>query len=192
MSVLDPTFYWVLASIMIFDGLFMHLLTWICTHTNLRYRKEQESPIPMTLRIVNSNGNNLLALGVWALFFHFLAPTVLVDTQPSFFMLIWQVFIVLMLYDFFYYIFHRVMHYPKLMPWCHGVHHRVRSPTAGTFLLSLLSLCVHHSMFPSQISPRTFIPLKPLAVSVWSSCRCGYWAPSASFLFWSCLPSTRR
>lgn len=22
------------------------------------------------------------------------------------------------------------MHFPKLMPWCHGVHHRVRSPEA--------------------------------------------------------------
>lgn len=116
---------------MIFEGIFMHILTWICTHTSLRYRPEQESPIPMKLRIINSNGNNILALFVWGLFFHFLSDSTLYDVTPSFLGMIWEVFVVLMLYDFFYYIFHRIMHWPKLMPLCHGVHHRVRSPTAG-------------------------------------------------------------
>ncbi len=129
---LDRTFWTLLGAILVLDGIAMHGLTYIANHVSrLRVRPPQQPPIPLMLRVVNTNLNNLLSLVVWATYFYFLGERTLYVARPaSFATLLYEVFTVLLLYDFMYYIFHRVMHYPKLMPYCHGVHHRVRSPTS--------------------------------------------------------------
>jgi sterol desaturase/sphingolipid hydroxylase (fatty acid hydroxylase superfamily) len=131
MTLFDRYFFVVFGCELLMEGLVMGFLTYLVNYSSMRYRPEQESPIPIPLRVFNTNMNNLLALVVWGVYFHYWGDSTMYDNaRPGFFTMCWEVFAVLVVYDFFYWGFHRVMHYPKLMPYCHGVHHRVRSPTA--------------------------------------------------------------
>lgn len=57
-----------------------------------------------------------------------------------------QVVGALLLYDVLYYVMHRTMHRPALMRLVHGVHHRVRYPTAQD------SIYVHHAELVAGIT----------------------------------------
>jgi sterol desaturase/sphingolipid hydroxylase (fatty acid hydroxylase superfamily) len=52
------------------------------------------------------------------------------DASVSILRVVLEVVGVLMVYDFTYYFFHRVLHHRKLFQLVHGVHHRARNPSA--------------------------------------------------------------
>jgi sterol desaturase/sphingolipid hydroxylase (fatty acid hydroxylase superfamily) len=63
---------------------------------------------------------------------HLLRPFMIAngDEPVSWWKILGQVALVLVVYDFTYYFLHRLMHVKKVMRWVHGVHHKARNPSA--------------------------------------------------------------
>ena len=59
-----------------------------------------------------------------------LAPYTITVTSTPWWMITLQAVGVLVVYDFGYYFLHRFLHIRAIMPYVHGIHHRVRFPSA--------------------------------------------------------------
>lgn len=97
-----------------------------------KYRTATPVPIRVTnlQRYRNIALNMSLSLACYAAAIS-VAPRWLYDAEPTgIAVFAAQVVGALVLYDVLYYVMHRAMHRPRLMRIVHGVHHRVRYPTA--------------------------------------------------------------
>lgn len=131
---MDITFFIAWGAILVFDGVLMGVLTWMASADRFaawRIRRPPKPQIPAMHKTINTQLNNLLSLLIFAAFFYFLGEQTLYRGWPGFIRFFGEVLAVLLLYDFMYYFFHRLMHLRKLMRYCHAVHHRVRFPTSG-------------------------------------------------------------
>ena len=127
-------FFIAWAAILAFDGVLMGSLTWAATAPRLAHLRAKAPQVPAldpALKKVNTLLNNILSLLYFGAFFYFLGDRVLYAGLPRPAHFVGEVLGVLLLYDFMYYFFHRLMHVRGLMRWCHAVHHRVRSPIAN-------------------------------------------------------------
>src|SRR5699024_1196502 len=79
----------------------------------------------------NTMLNNIMSLLFYIAFFYYLGDHVLYAGTPDITTLFGEVLGTLLLYDLMYYFFHRLMHLRKGMKYVHGLHHRVRFPTAN-------------------------------------------------------------
>ena len=98
--------------------------------SNDRIRPPRPNKITLKTKITNVAGNMVVAL-IMIIGSLFLFTEQMITTNSiAWYMVIVEALIVLMLYDFMYYFFHRGMHHPKAMKHCHGTHHYIRHPTA--------------------------------------------------------------
>lgn len=95
-----------------------------------RIRPPKPNRVTLKTKIINVIGNMLIAL-VMIFGGLYLGKAQMVSAiSVAWYWVIAEALGVLLLYDFMYYFFHRAMHYPKVMKYCHGVHHYIRHPTA--------------------------------------------------------------
>jgi sterol desaturase/sphingolipid hydroxylase (fatty acid hydroxylase superfamily) len=130
---MNTTFFIAWATILAFDGLLVGGLTWAATSQRFaayRAKPPQNPAIPLGLKRLNTNLNNVLSLLIFGAYFTFLGDRTLYSGWPTPAHLLGEVLGVLLLYDLMYYFFHRFMHLRNVMRYCHNVHHRVRSPTS--------------------------------------------------------------
>ncbi len=80
---------------------------------------------------LNVGLNNVLALLIFIAFFYHFGADTLYPGWPGTAHFVGETLAVLLLYDCVYYFYHRAMHHPKVMKFVHGMHHKVRFPTAG-------------------------------------------------------------
>lgn len=131
-TVLNKSFFIGWAIILAFDGVLMHFLTWAARSERFgRYRiRNGVNRITPARKQINTNLNNIFSLCIFAAYFYFLGEKTLYAGTPRAVTFIGEVLSVLLLYDFMYYFFHRIMHHPRLMKYVHGIHHYVRNPLA--------------------------------------------------------------
>lgn len=116
-----------------FNAVLLGVLAW--AYASPRFASQRMSmatslrlPWPARARVmvVTSALSLLTVFGfVWALY-----GTAIHDRPVGTSTIVLQTIGVLVLYDFAYYILHRLMHVKKLMRWVHGMHHRARNPSA--------------------------------------------------------------
>lgn len=131
---MSTTFFVCWGAILLFDGALMQFLTWAATSARFgkyRIRSSETYQIPPVRKQVNTQLNNVLSLCIFGAYAYFWGDTTLYAGWPSVTTLIGEVLGVLMLYDFMYYFFHRLMHHRKLMKYVHRIHHCVRFPLAN-------------------------------------------------------------
>lgn len=131
---MDLTFFILWGVILAFDGVLMTVLTRMAEserfqHLRIRTPKPYQRLNPRRKR-ENTMLNNILSLVFYGAFFYYLGDTVLYAGTPDITTLFGEVLGTLLLYDFMYYFMHRAMHFRKGMKYVHGLHHRVRFPTA--------------------------------------------------------------
>jgi sterol desaturase/sphingolipid hydroxylase (fatty acid hydroxylase superfamily) len=131
-TVLNSTFFAIWGAILVADGILVYFLTWAAHSQRFgHYRiRNGVNRITPARKKINTNLNNLFSLAIFAGYFYFLGERTLYAGTPRVTTLLGEVLGVLLLYDFMYYFFHRIMHHPKLMKYVHGIHHFVRNPVA--------------------------------------------------------------
>lgn len=120
--------------ILILDGLLLAALDWAATTgpwARYRVRTPGKNLIPPARKWLNTSLNNLLALLIFIAFLVHFGERLLVPGWPGAAQLLGETLAVLLTYDLAYYVYHRTLHHPRLMKLIHGVHHRVRYPTAS-------------------------------------------------------------
>ena len=123
-----------LALIMGFVFLFNSLAVWAVESSGLKkYRLRNPDVVPLSAtnkypRIVL---NGIFAVGLYFGFAYFFSQYVTHDLGTGPLRVVGEVLAILLLYDFMYYLMHRVLHWPRVMKHVHGRHHVVRNPTAA-------------------------------------------------------------
>lgn len=127
------TFYVLIGATLAFDFALLGVLVWAFHSSRLsayRIPGHQPMKVPAAQRIRTMMGIGTLSFAItvgaiWSL------TGVLLDTAAA---PAWRIALeglaILAVYDFAYYFMHRGFHHPKVMRFIHGVHHRVRHPTA--------------------------------------------------------------
>lgn len=131
---MDSVFVAAWVAILAFDGLLMAGLNWAATSPPLnqyRVRTPGVNRFSKARKLINTHLNNILALLIFIAFLYHLGDSVLVAQWPGVAHFLGETLGVLLLYDLAYYFYHRGLHHPKLMRYIHGVHHKVRYPTAS-------------------------------------------------------------
>ncbi len=131
---MDTTFIYLWIAILAFDGLLMGGLNWAATSSRFspyRVRQPRTNHIPKARKLINTGLNNILALLIFIAFLYYQGNTTLYAGWPGAAHFLGETLAVLLLYDCAYYFYHRGMHHPKIMKYIHGVHHKVRYPTAS-------------------------------------------------------------
>ncbi len=131
-SVMNTTFFSLWAAILVVDGVLMHWLSWAARSERFgKYRiRNGLNRITPARKLINTNLNNIFSLTLFAGYVYYLGNSTLYAGTPRAVTVIGEVLGVLLLYDFMYYFFHRIMHHPRLMKYVHGIHHFVRNPVA--------------------------------------------------------------
>ena len=113
-----------------------------------KYRTATPTPIRVTTaqRHTNIALNGVLSLACYAVAVGVASTRLHGAERVSIVVSVLQVVGALLLYDVLYYVMHRTMHRPALMRLVHGVHHRVRYPTAQD------SLYLHHAELVAGIT----------------------------------------
>lgn len=127
------TFYAIVGAVMVLDLLVLGFLVWAFNAPRFRGARLSLEPtmkVSAAARIRNiltsSTLSLLIVLGLtWLLYDRLLHE----EATPWWTMAL-QAVGILVVYDFTYYALHRGMHHKKVMRWVHGVHHRVRNPSA--------------------------------------------------------------
>ncbi len=122
------------ALVLVFTGLLMALMQWLALvkMPEARLRTPKPNRITLKSKIINVIGNSIISATFVLSVLYFGGGAMVYDEsiQVSMLTIFGEVLAVLMVYDFMYYFAHRIMHYPKLMKYVHGVHHYIRYPTA--------------------------------------------------------------
>ena len=138
-----------------------------------RIREPRANKITLKTKIVNVIGNMSVALAMIFSALIVFGDYLISSESVAWYWVIVEAIIALMVYDFMYYFFHRAMHHPKAMKYCHGVHHYIRHPTAfesiyvhpfegiGGVFLMLLGVAI-----VGPISIASFV----LALFIYNSC----------------------
>lgn len=121
--------------------------------SKFRIRTPETEHVGMDSRTLTITLNGIFAIGLYVLFTHF-GEQLMVHrgtTAPLTFCL--QVLAIVLLYDFMYYVMHRLFHFRWFMKSVHGVHHKVRYPTAmdGLHLNPIDSLAATALLFLSIV-----------------------------------------
>ena len=133
MDTLLGDIYFNLILILAFDGLLMAVLMWAVhspQYSQYRIRTPETYRIPKDKKYKNVFMNSTIStVFIFGMIYLFHTTWVYAEaaTIPTIF---GETLAVLLVYDFMYYFLHRGMHYPKVMKYMHGVHHKVRFPTS--------------------------------------------------------------
>lgn len=133
-----------MAAVLGFDGVLLVVLAW--AYHSPRFLSHRISPEPSMKVPRNERLKNIAVSSVLSLVFVFGLPYLMRDRafrhEPaSAGRVVFEIFAILLVYDFAYYWLHRAMHHKKVMRLVHGVHHRVHNPTAmESFYLHPLEL----------------------------------------------------
>ena len=95
-----------------------------------RERTPVRDPLPVVPKYRNIAMNLTLSLAIYFAVLYVAAEYLLYDAMPGLALFFVEVVAALLLYDFLYYLLHRMLHRPLMMKLIHGVHHKVRYPTA--------------------------------------------------------------
>lgn len=121
---------------------------------------------PSPVKVANIAGNSVVSLSCYLAVLYFGSAFLIREAPPTALRWGWEVLSALLLYDFLYYVMHRALHRPRLMRWIHGVHHRVRHPTAMEALymhpaenVAGLSLLFASIGIVGPVSPASFLTI---------------------------------
>lgn len=131
---MTPTFFAIWIALLALSGVLMTALNWAATsarYGRYRVRGQGSNRITPRQKWLNVTLNNTLALLIFIAFLYHFGPALLRPGWPGVAHFFGETFAVLLLYDCAYYFYHRGMHHPKIMKYVHGVHHKVRYPTAS-------------------------------------------------------------
>jgi sterol desaturase/sphingolipid hydroxylase (fatty acid hydroxylase superfamily) len=126
-------FYGVIAAILAFDALLLGVLAWAYHSPRFADRRLSDRP---SIKVSKKNRLGTMALISTLSLAAVIGPTYLLGERlvtaeaTPWWLIAVQVVGILFVYDFLYYGLHRTMHHKKLMRWVHGMHHRVRNPSA--------------------------------------------------------------
>ncbi len=95
-----------------------------------RLRTPVRDPLPAVQKYRNIAMNLTLSLAIYFAVVYVGAEYLVRDSAPGFALFVGEVLASLLLYDFLYYLLHRLLHRPRMMRLIHGVHHKVLYPTA--------------------------------------------------------------
>ena len=95
-----------------------------------RLRTPVRNPLPAVQRCRNIAMNMALSLAIYFAVVYVGAEYLVRDSTPGFALFVGEVLASLLLYDFLYYLLHRLLHRPRMMKLIHGVHHKVLYPAA--------------------------------------------------------------
>lgn len=112
------------------------------THTQYRIEYSDFEPNTQKTKQLRIALNGLFSVSMYFGFVLVAGDYILQSHSPSFVEVVFDVLIILILWDFLYYWLHRAFHTPFLMKYVHGRHHHVRNPTAldGLYLNPLDNL----------------------------------------------------
>jgi sterol desaturase/sphingolipid hydroxylase (fatty acid hydroxylase superfamily) len=137
-------FYAPIAAIMLFDAVLLAFLAWAYhspRFVTYRISMMASMKVPAKVRLVNIAVSSVLSLLTMFGFTYLIFPFTFHTNPTPLWRLAFEILAILLVYDFAYYWLHRIMHYKPLMRFVHGVHHRVRNPTAmESFYLHPLEL----------------------------------------------------
>ncbi len=122
-----------MAVVLLFDGVLLGLLAW--AYHSPRFVAHRISPQPSMKVPKAERLRNIAVSSVLSLVFVFGLPYLMYQRAfhpgaASTGRIVFEIFAILLVYDFAYYWLHRAMHHKKVMRLVHGVHHRVHNPTA--------------------------------------------------------------
>lgn len=126
-------FYGVIAATLAFDALLLGALAWAYHSPRFADRRLSDRP---SIKVSKANRLGTMALISTLSLAAVLVPTWLLGDRlvtaaaTPWWLIALQTVGILMVYDFLYYGLHRTLHHKKLMRWVHGMHHRVRNPSA--------------------------------------------------------------
>lgn len=156
-SALDKMikFYSIILAIFALDGALLTFLAYAYHAKRFephRISLKESMKVPDKKRLLNITYIAVLSvITVFGLTFA-IYPYALHQNPTSAWRIVFEIFAILLVYDFAYYWLHRAMHIKKLMRFVHGVHHEVHNPTAmeSFYLhplemfagLALLSACI--------------------------------------------------
>ncbi len=126
-------FYLFIAAILAFDGVLLGFLAWAYHSPRFAQKRISQRPsmkVPAKERLTNIAVSSVLSLLMVFGFTYLIYPFTFHTHPTPWWRIVVEVFAILLVYDFAYYWLHRAMHIKQLMPWVHGVHHRVLNPTA--------------------------------------------------------------
>lgn len=164
--------------VLIWSGILMGTMQYaaLVKMPHKRIREPRPNRIKLKEKVINVIGNGLTAVALIFAVLYFFHGTMLSTESAPWYQVIIEATITLMVYDFMYYFLHRGMHYPKVMKYCHGVHHYIRHPTAfesiylhpleGIAGIGLLLIAVAILSAFNAISIASFI----VALFVYNSC----------------------
>lgn len=166
---MDATFIAAWTVILAFDGVLMTWLGWAATSQRFgkyRVRTPGVNSFSKARKLINTHLNNLLALLIFIAFLYHFGDSVLYAQWPGVAHFLGETLGVLLLYDLAYYFYHRGLHHPKLMKYIHGVHHKVRYPTASESIflhpleqIGALSLVLASMAVLGPISTASFLAI---------------------------------
>lgn len=137
-------FYLPIVVILTLDGVLLGLLAWAYHSPRFAGHRISQMPsmkVPPKERLVNIAVSSVLSLLCVFGLTYLLYDATFRAEPTSWWRVVLEVLAILLVYDFAYYWLHRLMHHKKLMRFVHGVHHRVRNPTAmESFYLHPLEL----------------------------------------------------
>ena len=130
---INYTLVWGIAAIFGFAGVFNSLAVWAVNSERLgRY-----SIRPPEVDLLSQRGKHLrimligmCSIGLYAAWLYFGYDFLIRESSPGFLVSLAQIVAILLIYDFAYYWIHRLFHISVIMRHIHGMHHRVRHPTA--------------------------------------------------------------
>ena len=123
-----------LALIMGFALVFNSLAVWAVESSGLKkYRLRNPGFVQLstTNKYPRILLNGIFVIGLYFGFAYFFSQYVTHDLGTGPLRVVGEVLAILLLNDFMYYLMHRAFHWPRVMKYVHGRHHRVRNPTAA-------------------------------------------------------------
>lgn len=126
-------FYVLIAAIMMVDGALLTFLAYAYhakRFESYRISLKESMKVPGAERLRNIAFIAVLSLlAVFGMTFAIFRYT-FHENPVTVWRVVFEIFAILLVYDFAYYWLHRLMHTKKGMRWVHGTHHEVHNPTA--------------------------------------------------------------
>ncbi len=159
-------FFLTLGVILIADALLVGWMVW--AFHSPRYEayllRPKRLPIkaPMWRRVISFTSSSILSVLMIGAFCFYAWDFLFAEEIGSWYFGIASAIGTLLLYDFMYYFFHRIMHHKKLIKYVHAVHHKALSPsafeslyvhpaeTAGGIILLLVSMSAMAWIHPTH------------------------------------------
>ena len=128
----EPTIMWLIANFVV-NGMIGTWYLWaVYSDKYKQYRirtpEVERITLPERMKVIAYNMPFSILLYVVALYLF--ADNWIYYEEASLLTIFGESLAVLLVYDFIYYWFHRIFHRPELMKLVHGVHHKMRYPTA--------------------------------------------------------------